>query len=303
MSDLGDWLSEWRGVATTVFPAGAGPAADLPPEVVTAISRDLLRGLFRMAASPMRGEHRSLVTGTAGDPAETSRAWEPGRPFDLDLVATVSAAVRRGSAAAGSVRLLPEDFTVVDRASSVSVATVLAIDRSRSMGQSGAWTSAKKVALAMHELIRQAYRRDSLGLVAFSSDAESIDIGNVPQMQWDRFEHGTHLQAALALARKMLRRNRSGTRQIVVITDGEPTLATIRGEHMFASPPTDEVLNVTMTEVIRCTREGITINLIMVSAGAGGGFAEQVARVNRGRVFTATSETLGGYILRDYVSR
>src|SRR5699024_10076693 len=111
-----------------------------------------------------------------------------------------------------------------ERGSSVAVSTVLAIDRSRSMGQSGGWVAARKVSLAMHELIRQSYPRDSLNVIAFSSSAERVDIANVPLMRWDRFEHGTHLQAALALARRMLGHDRLGTRQVVVITDGEPTL-------------------------------------------------------------------------------
>jgi uncharacterized protein with von Willebrand factor type A (vWA) domain len=102
----------------------------------------------------------------------------------------------------------------------------------------------------------------------------------------------------------MLRGHRSGTRQIVVITDGEPTLASVRGEDVFASPPTPEVLNATMAEVIRCTREDIRINLVILGPDPGTAtFAEQVARVNHGRIFTATNTNLGAYILRDYVTR
>jgi uncharacterized protein with von Willebrand factor type A (vWA) domain len=157
--------------------------------------------------------------------------------------------------------------------------------------------------MAMHELIRQSYPRDSLGIVSFSSTATPVEIGDVPALEWDRFEHGTHLQAALALGRRMLRARSAGTRQIVVITDGEPTLATVGGEDIFASPPTDAVLNATMAEVIRCTREEITINVVMLREGPGTRFAEQVARVNRGRVFIASKDNLGSFILRDYIAR
>ncbi len=301
MDDLADWLEGWDSVAASTLDTGS-TASGLPPGVVRAISRDLLRGLFRSAASPLRGEHAAIAAGTAGDPSEGLLRWSPGRPLDLDLVATVSSAVRSGRADAGRVRLDPDDFQVIERGSSVSVSTVLAIDRSRSMGQGGGWVAARKVALALHELIQQSYPRDSLDVIAFSAAAERIDIGDVPLMTWDRFEHGTHLQGALALARRMLGRSRSGTRQVVVITDGEPTLATVHGSEIFASPPSAEVLEATMAEVIRCTREGVTINLVMLD-DAGGGFAEQVARVNRGRIFRASSETLGSYVLRDYMSR
>jgi Mg-chelatase subunit ChlD len=303
LGDMGDWLAGWSAAATAILPVAAGEPPALPPDVVRAISRDLLKGLFRTAASPIRGEHDAMAAGSAGDPAETTRAWEPGRPLDLDLVASLSNAVRRGGASQGRIRMRPDDFAVIERGSSVAVSTVLAIDRSRSMGQSGGWVAARKLALAMHELIRQSYPRDSLDVVAFSSVAERVAIADVPRMQWDRFEHGTHLQAALALSRTLLRRGRAGTRQVVVITDGEPTLATVRGTEFFASPPSDAVLEATMSEVIRCTREGITINLVMLGGEGRGGFAEQVARVNRGRVFTAASETLGAYVLSDYVTR
>ncbi len=300
--DLAGWLDDWKTTAGAILSGNDGTSA-LPPDVVAAISRDVLKGLFRSAASPLRGDHAAIAPGTAGDPAEGSVPWVPGRPLDLDLVATVSSAVRSGRASGGAVRLAPDDFQVTERGSSVAVSTVLAIDRSRSMGQSGGWVAARKVSLAMHELIRQSYPRDSLDVIAFSSSAEMIDIDELPLMQWDRFEHGTHFQAALALARRILRRGRAGTRQVVVITDGEPTLATIRGADVFASPPSPEVLEATMTEVVRCTREGVTINLVMLGGAEEGDFAEQVARVNRGRVFRANPETLGTYVLRDYVSR
>lgn len=300
MDDLAGWLGAWDLAAASTLGSGAPP---LPPEVVAAISRDLLKGLFRAAASPLRGEHAAMASGTAGDPSESTAPWEPGRPLDLDLVATVSSAVRRGDASGGRVRLTPDDFEVIERGSSVAVSTVLAIDRSRSMGQSGGWVAARKVALAMHELIRQSYPRDSLDVIAFSSTAERVAIDEVPTMPWDRFEHGTHLQAALSLSRRLLRRARSGTRQVVVITDGEPTLATVRGVEVFASPPSPEVLEATMAEVVRCTREGITINLVMLGGAGRSDFAEQVARINRGRVFRATSETLGAWVLREYVTR
>lgn len=311
LEDLGDdetgaWLSAWSNAIGKLGGAPGRPRrVSLPPDVIRAISRDLLKGLFRAAASPSLGEHHSTLPGAAGDSAEGTLPWEQGRPLDLHLVATLSNAIRRaGVASRGRIDLRPQDFEVVERTATTAVSTVLAVDRSRSMGQSGAWISAKKVSLALHELIRQAYPRDSLDVIAFSSTAERVDFESIPEMRWDEFEHGTHLQAALELGRRLHRRSRSGTRQIVVITDGEPTLATVIGAQVFASPPTDDVLKATMSEVLRCTREGIVINLVMLGSGERpSAFAEQIARVNRGRIFIATSENLGASILRDYVGQ
>lgn len=201
------------------------------PEVVTAIGRDLLKGLFADAASPITGEHRSSVHGTTGDPAESSTSWEPGQPLDWDLIGTMTNAIRRGGTVErGRVGLHPDDFLVVERTARVAVPTMLAIDRSGSMGQRGASQAAKRVALAMHELIRQFYSRDTLAVISFSSSAEPVRIDRRPAMAWDRFEHGTHVQDALALGRRLLRRSPASTRQLVVITDGEPTIATFGDE-------------------------------------------------------------------------
>lgn len=303
------WVRDWHAVvgAATSSQGGAGVSGQvsLPPEVVSAIGRDLLRDLFNSASSPIAGEHRSMERGNSGDAAEATVGWEFGEPLDLNLVSTVSNAVRRvGNAGSAPIRLSHEDFDVFERTATTAVSTVMAIDRSRSMGQSGAWGAAKKVALAMHELIRQSYPRDSLDIVTFSSSAGLVSFDNILTMDWDQFEHGTHMQAALELGRTLHRQSRAGTRQIVVITDGEPTLATVSGEEVFSTPPNEAVINATIAEVQRCTREGIVINIVMLgNDGEGPAFVHHVARVNRGRVFLATNERLGTYILRDYVDR
>ncbi len=303
---VSQWLEDWARGLASIMPAGQGSNVsnliEIPPGVVRAIGRDLLKGLFQTTTASVRGEHQSRTRGDAGDLAEATREWEPGLPFDLDLVATLGRAIRRG-AGAGRVQLQPDDFVVQERTSRVSVSTVLAVDRSRSMGQTGAWSAAKRTGIALHELIVRSYPRDALDILAFSSRAERIDIRSLPTLDWDRYEHGTHLQAALALARNLLRQGRGGTRQIVVVTDGEPTIATIKGEDVFSSPPTEEILNATMTEVIRCTREGVVINFVMLGERWHDAFAWQVARINKGRVFEATRQDLGAYIIRDYVSR
>ncbi|MDQ4044291.1 MAG: VWA domain-containing protein, partial [Chloroflexota bacterium] len=305
---LASWVEDWAEAASDLRRqrgASGTMRSSLPPVVISAIGRDLLRRLYRPAIARVPGEHEAPVAGTAGDSDETSRSWQPGRPLDLNLVATLSNAIRReGPAGKGRIRLRPDDFEVVERTARTAMSTVLAIDRSRSMGQSGAWTSAKKLTLSMHELIRQSYHRDALSVLAFSSTAEAVAIGELPELHWDRFEHGTHLQAALALGRRMLWRSSAASKQIVVITDGEPTIATTGSGETFASPPTAEVLEATMREVIRCTRERIVINMVILGGETGAAtFAEQMARVNGGRIFDTSNQDLGTFILRDYLSR
>jgi uncharacterized protein with von Willebrand factor type A (vWA) domain len=163
--------------------ASESGSSQLPPEVISTIGRNLLRGLFAYAVSPLTGEHRSSLHGTAGDPAEWSTIWEQGQPLDLVLIGTLTHAILRGGVSErGRLRLHPGDFLVLERTARVALSTVLAIDRSRSMGQGGAWRAAKNVALAMRELIQQAYPRDTLSVVSFSSSAEPVTIDRLPEI-------------------------------------------------------------------------------------------------------------------------
>ena len=309
-AEAADWLASWNDAISRTRSTDArgatGSGAALPPDVARAIGRDLLKGLFKVVRSPVSGDHLSNELGNAGDSAESSRPWESGHPLDLDLTTTVFNAVKRDphSLFQRGILLHPDDFEVVERSTSTSLSTVLAIDRSRSMGQNGGWTSAKRIGLALHELIRQSYPRDSLDLLAFSSKADAVAVEELPLLTWDQFEHGTHLQAALARSRAILRRRRGGTRQIVLVTDGEPTLATINGVDVFSSPPDDRVIQATLAEVLKCTRDSIIINIVMLQeTPAMRDFVQEIVRYNKGRVFQARPDTLGAFLLQDYVEQ
>ena len=118
---------------------------------------------------------------------------------------------------------------------------------------------------------------------------------------WD-YVYGTNLQHALALARRMLA-HEHGTKQIIVVTDGEPTAhIDDYGEVFFNYPPIPETLRRTMAEVIRCTRAGIVINTFALDLQRTHyPFVEQIARVNGGRTFYTTPDALGGYVLVDFL--
>ena len=122
-------------------------------------------------------------------------------------------------------------------------------------------------------------------------------------MSWD-YTYGTNMQHALLLARRMLAR-RQGTKQIILITDGEPTAHVLAsGEPFFSYPPTPETVRVTLDEVVRATKEGITINTFMLDAtGYLRTFVEKLTQLNRGRAFYTTPETLGDYVLVDFLEQ
>jgi len=172
------------------------------------------------------------------------------------------------------------------------VSTVLMIDLSRSMLLRGCFVAAKRVVMALNSLIRMQYPRDNLYIVGFSDRAREMKPEDLPEIDWSEYVYGTNLQHGLMLARHLLARHKSGTRQVIVITDGEPT-AHIEddGEVYFNYPPTYRTYQATLKEVLRCTRERIVINTFMLERGHYlADFINQMARINKGRAFFATPE-------------
>jgi len=168
----------------------------------------------------------------------------------------------------------------------------------------GCFVAAKKVAIALHTLIRTEFPRDDLSVIGFAYYAREIRPESLAELSWHGYEYGTNLQHGLMLARKILARQHGGNREIVVITDGEPTAHFEDGQVEFAYPPTRRTIHETLREVVRCTKDGITINTFMLERSrALAEFVALVTRLNRGRAFYATPERLGEYVLVDFVSR
>jgi len=160
---------------------------------------------------------------------------------------------------------------------------------------------AKKVAMALHALITSQFPRDFMGIVGFSETAYALTAAELPEVSWD-FAYGTNMHHGFTLARQMLSRQ-TGTKQIIMITDGEPTAhITPRGDVFFNYPPVQETIEATLREAARCTKDGIRINTFMLDADYGlKSFVEQLTAVNRGRAFFTNPETLGDYVLVDFI--
>ncbi len=278
-----------------------GGRTELTPKGVRRLGQRALQDLFAQITKDRLGDHQSAVAGAGHDREETTKAYEYGDPLNLHLSATVHNAVRR-SGAGVPVRLRPEDFEVVETEALERSATVLAVDLSMSMPMRDNFVPAKKMAMALQTLISTRFPRDYLGVVGFSEVAREIRAEDLPTAMWD-YVYGTNLQHALVLARRLLA-HQHGTKQIIVVTDGEPT-AHIEddGEPYFHYPPVPETLRRTMAEVVRCTRAGITINVFALDLERTQfPFVEQIARVNGGRTFYTTPDALGGYVLVDFLS-
>ncbi len=287
-----------------------GDRLDLTPLGSRRIGQGVLDELFARLRRDTFGGHVTERAGRGGDRADDIKAYEFGDPFHLDLRSTIGNALLReenapARRAGAPVRLVPGDFMVARTEETATAATVLLVDTSRSMLLRGCFVAAKKVAIALHALIAAAYPRDRLAVVGFSNVAREIDPRSLVGLQLTGREYGTNLQHALQLARQILARSGTRNREIVVITDGEPTAHIDEdGRVEFSYPPTRRTIEATLHEVDRCTRDGIVINTFMLDRSRG--LAELVRMLtarNGGRAFYADPDRLGEYVLVDFVRK
>ena len=274
---------------------------ELTPAGLRRLGRNALAELFGTIDADRMGGHRRDNLGVGHERAYITKPYEFGDPFNLDIHRTIHNAVMRGEGS--PVSLSPEDFEIEQTEQTVRVSTVLMLDLSLSMPMRDNFLPAKKVAMALHSLISMQYPRDFMGLVAFSEVARVLTPEQLPEVSWD-FVYGTNMQHGFQLARKMLARE-SGTKQIIMITDGEPTAHINRwGEPEFHYPPVRETVDATLLEVSRCTREDIRINTFMLDPDPGlQRFVENLTKLNRGRAFFTSPDTLGDYVLVDFLDQ
>ena len=168
----------------------------------------------------------------------------------------------------------------------------------------GSFQAAKKVALALHNLITSQYPKDSFYIIGFAAYAKELKAHDLPYLQWDEYVLGTNMQHALLLAEKLLAKHPDGTKQIIMISDGEPTAHLENGQAQFAYPPTSATIRATFRAVKRCTAKGIAINTFMLDDSPElVGFVERMTQINSGRAFYTTPGHLGRFLMVDFVSR
>ncbi len=274
----------------------------LTPRAIRRLGQNALGDLYRRLLHDRAGRHDMERTGGGHEREYTTKPYEFGDAFNLHIERTLRNAVTR-SGAGTPVQLTPEDFEVERTEATVQVATVLMLDLSLSMPMRGNFLPAKKVAMALHSLISTQFPRDYLGVVTFREVAREIQPERIPEISWD-YVYGTNMQHGLVLARRMLARQ-TGTRQIIMVTDGEPTAhITDQGYPVFNYPPSQATVDRTLTEVRRCTRDGIRINVFMLDATPYlTRFIETVTKMNGGRAFFTTNQDLGDYVLVDFVDQ
>ena len=280
----------------------------LTPKGFRKIGQNALNEIFRDLRKDTFGLHEQANRGNSAGNPEDAVPYEFGKPFNVHLTNTLRNAIQRGQRA-GKMMLSPADFEVYEEDHETRATTVLMLDMSWSMSRDGRFPAAKRVALAMDHLIRTTYPRDYYYTIGFSTRARELTPAQLTEATWDPSDPFTNIQEALWLSRQIFRRHRSTNRQVIVITDGQPTATHINGYtnaqwpgFMGSIPP--DIYRETLREVDNCARENVVINVFMLDDNPVlTKFVEEMVRVNRGRAFYSLPQNLGRYLLVDYLSR
>ncbi|MFF5215790.1 VWA domain-containing protein [Micromonospora sp. NPDC000442] len=274
----------------------------LSPKALRRLGGTALRQVFAELTAGARGQHDLRSAGAAGEVTGASRPWEYGDEQPLDVVRTLTRAVRRAGPGV-PVQLAVEDFEVVETERRASAAVALCVDLSYSMISQGRWGPMKQTGLALAHLMATRFPQDALQIIGFGRRAETLTQQELAAVEPDMMQ-GTNLQHALRLAGRHLRRHPDAEPVVLVVTDGEPTahLDPDDGEALFAWPSSPETIEATIREVDRLGRFGATLNLFMLGDDPGlRRFVDAVARRSGGRVFTPDADDLGEYVVSDYL--
>jgi Ca-activated chloride channel family protein len=306
------------------------------PKGIRRVETKALDELFQITRKDMPGKHPSDFKGAGQVRHDDSKPYEYGDPVaNLNLHETLkNAVIREGREAAareergpaGKVAIREEDFVVYDTEYQTSCATVLLLDMSGSMARYGKYYQAKKVALALQSLVRSRYNEDSLKVIGFytyatpltermllASAPKPVSIFDsrvflrVPLDNPPKFvpEHFTNIQAGLRFARNHLVKQAAANKQIICVTDGEPTAHLEKRDLVLQYPPSDKTARHTLQEVEACVQAGITVSTFALIEDyfylGLQNFVDQMARTARGVAIYCGAGDLGGYVLEGFV--
>ena len=304
--DAAQDLEQLRNITRILEEAGyiqsKGGRYELTPRGMRKIGQRALKDVFSQLKKDRTGTHNLNSKGPGTERMEETKPYEYGDPFHLHLEKTIMNSIYREQQTP-PLKLTPDDFEIYRMEEMTRSATVLMLDLSLSMPMRGNFQAAKQVAIALDGLIRTQYPKDTLHVIGFSSYARELKKQDLPYMGWDEFDPYTNIQHGLYTARKLLARERCNNKQILMVSDGEPTAHIEDGNIYFQYPPSMRTIQLTLREVKRCTQQGIVINVFMLDESQFlNAFVSQMARLNKGRVFYTNADTLGEYMLVDYMS-
>jgi uncharacterized protein with von Willebrand factor type A (vWA) domain len=275
---------------------------EVTPKGARSMGERALVRVFEELRRDREGVHEAREAGGLAEPTGATRPWRFGDAGQIAVQRSVFNAVVRGGPGA-RVRLEPDDLELLEAEQRTEAATALLLDLSFSMPLRGHDVHAKRMALALHALIEGRYPHDTLYLIGFSDYARRMQPTELAAAGWERV-YGTNMHHAFHLAGRLLAQHPRATRQVIMVTDGEPT-AHLEGERArFAWPPIPKTIRLTLAEATKLSRSGVTLNVFMLEDSPGLiGFMERLAELTGGRVFLMDDRELGSFVLRDFVRR
>jgi uncharacterized protein with von Willebrand factor type A (vWA) domain len=330
LQNLEQWEDEHPDVVDMLIKRGlvekdADGKFVVTPKGVKRVESKALEELFDVSRKDRLGKHETEFRGSGQTVHEESKPYEFGDPVaNLNLHETLrNALIRQGGGS--PVHVSEEDFVVYDTEYQTSCATVVLIDMSGSMARYGKFGQAKKVAMALQSLVRGRYQSDWLQVVGFYTYATPLNERDLlysapkPVSIYDSRvrlrisldnppafvpEHFTNIHAGLQFARRLLRRQPAANRQIICITDGEPTAHIEGRDVVLIYPPAEKTANVTLAEAKRCANEGIHVSsfalvedyfyLGLVN------FVERMAAVSGGIAAYCNADDLGNLVIESF---
>jgi uncharacterized protein with von Willebrand factor type A (vWA) domain len=274
----------------------------MSPKGERRIRQDSLNEIFSALQAGGPGDHRTPVAGKGGERLSETRPYQFGDNLaDLDPLASMSNAVKRHGL--DEIQITEDDLEVFDQEHLSACATVLLVDISHSMVLYGEdrITPAKKIALALAQLIKTRYPKDTLDVVLFGDDAIRVPLKDLMKIQAG--PHHTNTRAGLQVARQILESRRGVNKQIFLITDGKPSAIREFGrlyKNPFGLDP--KIVNKTLEEVAYCRRKRITITTFMLATDPPLlEFARKLTELNHGRIYETDPNNVGAYVFRDFV--
>ena len=272
----------------------------LTPRGMRKIGEKALSSVFSRLKKDRMGQHNLKIRGNGGERIDETKKYEFGDDFDLHIEKTITNALLRKAQI--PVKMEPDDFEVFREEQMTRSATVLVLDMSLSMRMNGNFEAAKIVSMALNSLISSKFPKDSLHILGFNSVARRMTTEELTYIGWQDFSPHTNVQHALILARKLLEKDRSANKQIILISDGQPTAHIENGQIYFQLPTSRRCFDMTLNEVRKCTQDHIEINTFMLpSHDYSYFFVDRMSRLNHGRVFYTSPGDLGKYLIVDYL--
>jgi uncharacterized protein with von Willebrand factor type A (vWA) domain len=297
-------LRRLKAIERTLEEAGllrrVGGRLEVTPRGARKLGERALVQVFEELRRDREGTHEARDPGGSAEPTGATRPWRFGDHGQIAVQRSVFNAVAR-SRPGQPLRMTPDDFEVIEAEQRTETATALLLDLSFSMPLRGHFVHAKKMALALDALIEGRYPHDTLYLIGFSDYARQLRPEDLAAPGFERV-YGTNMQHAFLLAGRLLAEHPRAARQVIMVTDGEPT-AHLEGDRAFFSwPPVPETIRLTLAEAMRLAKAGVTLNVFMLEGSDGLiSFMERLARMTSGRVFLMDDERLGEFVVRDYV--